>query len=146
MSSSNSLDFTCYYNESSDEYHIPKDEQDELVELIEALKKENKQLNDDLEPLTDAMTGWTGVCDFQDVVDYVCREQGENRRLKFATCAMDFEMEKLKEENKELILDGYEDSKEQRHEIDELKKQIKEKLVEKQNQTKLSYQTEALAS
>ena len=42
MSSSNiqnPLDFSCYYDESSDEYHIPKGEHDELVESHTRLQK-----------------------------------------------------------------------------------------------------------
>ena len=39
------------------------------------LQKELKDLNDDLEPLTDEMSGWTGACNFTDVVDYVDQQQ-----------------------------------------------------------------------
>ena len=35
----NPLDFSCYYDESSDEYHIPKGEHDELVESHTHLQK-----------------------------------------------------------------------------------------------------------
>ena len=46
------LDFTCYYDETSDEYNIPKDELIELLEVVEVLGNQNKKLKEENKKLT----------------------------------------------------------------------------------------------
>jgi len=44
----NALDISCYYDEASDEYHIPKEEQDEFIEIFRIIQKQNKQLTEEV--------------------------------------------------------------------------------------------------
>ena len=43
--------------------------------LHDAVCKDHQELQKALEPLQEAMDGWTGVCDYKDVVDYVETEK-----------------------------------------------------------------------
>jgi len=59
-------------------------QRDTIKEVRSARDKamnELKELKEQLEPLQDAMDGWTGVCNFEDVVEYVdnVREDGEEQ-------------------------------------------------------------------
>ena len=83
-------ELTAHYEDECDKNEKLTEEIKELKSIIERdsgceenarLTKELAELKEQLEPLQDAMDGWTGVCDFQDVVDYVdrVREDGEEQ-------------------------------------------------------------------
>ena len=40
------LDYSCYYDETSDQYHIPKEELDEFVEIFRIIQKQKNQLEE----------------------------------------------------------------------------------------------------
>ena len=130
MSSSNiqnPLDFSCYYDESSDEYHIPAGEQVELVESIqqykdtleehfhhyELLKAKNETLEAEVEKLKD-FSNWENhpalkhkvVLDDEYYLEHL--EDGELidtdtfRLLKDENEHLDSVVDEYREENKKL--------------------------------------------
>jgi hypothetical protein len=161
MSSSNiqnPLDFSCYYDESSDEYHIPAGEQVELVESIqqykdtleehfhhyELLKAKNETLEAEVEKLKD-FSNWENhpalkhkvVLDDEYYLEHL--EDGELidtdtfRLLKDENEHLDSVVDEYREENKKLkeeIGDLRYRETCRKSEIKEENKQLKEKNAE----------------
>jgi hypothetical protein len=111
-----SLDISSYYDEKSDEYHIPKGEQDKVIELFRIIHKQSQKLKEENEVLLDTNVNIKLLTENQNVKEMnerldkrVGELKVENRKnvcwyLHNALVKEKDEIiKKLKEENEELF-------------------------------------------
>ena len=139
----NALDISCYYDEASDEYHIPKDEQDEFIEIFRIIQKQKEQLTKENEKLKyenknldyEIFEGKTRVARIREDRD------GTEKLCSERIAKVSDENEKLKEEFAGWKSSYDDDIREARAEgIDELKEEIEE--LKTSLQTTTSYHTD----